>query len=258
MPPTLTGERPQVVAHRGSSQTHPEHTAAAYLRAIDEGADALECDVRLTADRHLVCLHDRRIDRVSTGEGVVSTMTLAQLRDHDFGAWREMPGNGVLTLDELLDLVAAAPRSLGLAIETKHPQRFGGELESALAATLRERGLDTPDAATPVRTMSFSALAMRRMGDLVPGLPRVLLNEIGLNPLVRAGHLPDRIDICGMSTLLLRRDPAIVERQHRNGHPVHVYTVDEPDDLERCLELGVDAIISNRPDWVRAALDAGR
>lgn len=256
--PTLTGDRPEVVAHRGSSHARPEHTASAYLQAIDEGADALECDVRLTADRHLVCLHDRRIDRTSTGEGVVSTMTLARLRDHDFGAWRELPGNDVLTLDELLDLVEAAPRRLGLAIETKHPQRYGGDVETALAATLRKRGLAEPGAPTTVRTMSFSVLAMRRMGDLVPRLPRVLLNELGLNPRVRAGGLPDRIQICGMSTALLRRDPGLVERQHRNRHPVQVYTVDEPEDLTRCLDLGVDAIITNRPAWVRAAVDQVR
>ena len=58
----------QVVAHRGSSDAVPEHTLHAYTRAIDEGADALECDVRLTRDGHLVCVHDRRIDRTSTGE----------------------------------------------------------------------------------------------------------------------------------------------------------------------------------------------
>ena len=69
----------QVVAHRGSSDAVPEHTLHAYTRAIDEGADALECDVRLTRDGHLVCVHDRRIDRTSTGRGVVSTLELADL-----------------------------------------------------------------------------------------------------------------------------------------------------------------------------------
>ena len=62
---------PQIVAHRGSSRDEPEHTLKAYLRAIDEGADALECDVRLTADGHLVCVHDRRVNRTSNGVGRV-------------------------------------------------------------------------------------------------------------------------------------------------------------------------------------------
>ncbi|MCB0902106.1 MAG: glycerophosphodiester phosphodiesterase, partial [Actinobacteria bacterium] len=72
-------DQPLVVAHRGSSKVHPEHTFAGYEQAIAEGADLLECDVRLTADGHLVCVHDRRIDRTSDGRGVVSAKTLDQL-----------------------------------------------------------------------------------------------------------------------------------------------------------------------------------
>ena len=61
--------RPQVVAHRGSSHTTAEHTLGAYVKALDEGAEGLECDVRLTADGHLVCVHDRRVNRTSNGVG---------------------------------------------------------------------------------------------------------------------------------------------------------------------------------------------
>ena len=77
-----------VVAHRGASADAPEHTLAAYVQAVADGADALECDVRLTADGHLVCVHDRRIDRTSSGRGVVSVMTLADLDRLDFGRWK--------------------------------------------------------------------------------------------------------------------------------------------------------------------------
>ncbi|HEX7739426.1 MAG TPA: glycerophosphodiester phosphodiesterase family protein, partial [Marmoricola sp.] len=59
-------KRPQVVAHRGSSAAVAEHTLGAYLKALDEGADALECDVRLTADGHLVCVHDRTLRRTAS------------------------------------------------------------------------------------------------------------------------------------------------------------------------------------------------
>ena len=78
----------QVVAHRGASEDAPEHTLAAYRKAIEDGADALECDVRLTADGHLVCVHDRTVARTSNGRGVVSTLELAQLAELDFGSWK--------------------------------------------------------------------------------------------------------------------------------------------------------------------------
>src|SRR5690625_1327821 len=80
---------PYVVAHRGASIGWPEHTLAAYDLALQEGADGVECDVRLTRDGHLVCVHDRRVDRTSTGAGLVSEMTLAQLRQLDYGAWHD-------------------------------------------------------------------------------------------------------------------------------------------------------------------------
>jgi glycerophosphoryl diester phosphodiesterase len=111
--------RPQVVAHRGSSHANAEHTLGAYVAALDEGAEGLECDVRLTADGHLVCVHDRRIDRTTNARGVVSTMELAQLDELDFASWKnpwsdfddETPeideeARKVLTLRRLMEVAA--------------------------------------------------------------------------------------------------------------------------------------------------------
>ena len=81
--------RPRVLAHRGASDVLAEHTLSAYLRAIDDGADGLECDVRLTADGHLVCVHDRTVQRTSSGRGHVSTLELADLNDLDWVSWKQ-------------------------------------------------------------------------------------------------------------------------------------------------------------------------
>src|SRR3954447_25407347 len=124
---------PQVVAHRGSSAVEAEHTLAAYRRAIDDGGDGLECDVRLTRAGVVVCVHDRRIDRTSSGHGVVSTLELADLAELDFGSWHgaaeapdpmltadwEAPDwdrRQVLTLARLLEVVADCGRPLDVAI----------------------------------------------------------------------------------------------------------------------------------------------
>src|SRR5215475_6221431 len=162
----VTGTSPEphplVFAHRGSSEALPEHTLAAYLRAIDEGADGLECDVRLTRDGHLVCVHDRRLNRVSDGRGAVSARELAELEELDFGSWH--PGwprtadelitdrphsdgpfrTPVLTLERLLDAAMEAGRSLRVLIETKHPTRYGGYVEDRLVDVLQARGLHEP------------------------------------------------------------------------------------------------------------------
>src|SRR6201998_3172869 len=103
---------PFVVAHRGASADRPEHTLAAYELALAQGAEGVECDVRLTRDGHLVCVHDRRVDRTSNGTGLVSDMTLEELRRLDFGSWhgswRADGSHGdtrLLTLDALVKLV---------------------------------------------------------------------------------------------------------------------------------------------------------
>src|SRR3954462_1369350 len=134
--------RPQVVAHRGSSSSRAEHTLGAYRQALEEGAEALECDVRLTADGHLVCVHDRRIDRTSNGQGVVSTLELAELDSLDWASWKqpwndlddEAPEPGIesgriLTLEQLLDMVRDWGQPVDIAIETKHPTRYAGLVE---------------------------------------------------------------------------------------------------------------------------------
>src|SRR4051812_42592388 len=166
--------RPAVVAHRGASEDEAEHTLAAYLRALDDGADGLECDVRLTRDGVLVCVHDRRIDRTSSGRGVVSALELSDLTDLDFGAWHpiaaadgreEAPDwdrSSVLTLDRLLEVVRASGRQVGLAIETKHPTRYAGLVELSLAELLTKHGLHwpTPESPLTVRVMSFAASSL--------------------------------------------------------------------------------------------------
>ena len=151
-------KRPSVVAHRGASEISPEHTLAAYRRAVEAGADGLECDVRLTADGHLVCVHDRRIDRTSYGRGVLSTMSLEELDSFDWGSWKnpwaelddeaELPDpdlTKVLTLERLLETVRDAGRPLELAIETKHPTRYAGLVERRLIETARPVRLGPPE-----------------------------------------------------------------------------------------------------------------
>ncbi|MEU1478754.1 glycerophosphodiester phosphodiesterase [Streptomyces sp. NPDC001668] len=262
----------QVVAHRGASEDAPEHTLAAYRKAIEDGADALECDVRLTADGHLVCVHDRRVNRTSNGRGAVSALELADLAALDFGSrrtrefWRtrdeepdwvyrpeDREDTSVLTLERLLELVADAGRRVEMAIETKHPTRWAGQVEERLLALLKRFGLDAPASAaeSPIRVMSFSARSLHRVRAASPTLPTVYLLQF-VSPRLRDGRLPAGVGIAGPSIRIVRNHPGYIERLKRAGHQVHVWTVNEPEDVDLCVELGVDAIITNRP---RAVLD---
>ncbi len=265
---------PEVVAHRGATAAAAEHTLAAYRQAAAIGADAVECDVRMTRDGVLVCVHDRQIRHTSNGRGVVSAMPLAELEQFQFGARR--PGrrltdrwaddeirtvtdepdleNGlVLTLDRLLEYVTATPGTVRLAIETKHPTRHARKVEEALVACLRRYGLlgngrPVEWAGQPaVRMMSFSQLAVRRMAELAPAVPTVLLIGKRLRP-VRREVLNGSATAVGPSIALLRADPDFVADAHAAGKEVHVWTVNRPKDMDLARDLGVDAVITDHPD----------
>lgn len=243
---------PLIIAHRGASHDQPEHTLAAFRQAIADGADALECDVRLTADGFLVCVHDRRIDRTSDGRGVVSTKTLSQLKQNNFAS--DNGSEGVLALSELLDLVVGTTdREVGLAIETKHPTRYAGLVEQRVVEMLRDYGLLGTRLAPSrrIHLMSFSEQAMRRWRDFAPSTPTVLLmDRVPLR--CRSGWLPYASAAAGPDIQILHRHPAFVRRVHRSGGQVFAWTVDEMADVALCLALGVDAVITNRPSATRS------
>ena len=251
--------RPQVLAHRGASHDHAEHTLGAYLAALEEGADGLECDVRLTADGHLVCVHDRTLRRTAQRPGLVSTYDLAELSDLDFAAWKNPwadlddeapdrdPGHdAVLTLRRLFEVVADYDRRIEIAVETKHPTRFGGLVERRLGQLLHEFGWDRPGG--PARVMSFSHTALQRMQRLAPDVRLVqLVDKPAMWPVLR--RMVGRDWVLGPGMVLLR-DHQDVVRSMRRRHPVHVWTVNTPADLERCLEHDVEAVISDRPGYL--------
>ncbi|MDQ6851321.1 MAG: glycerophosphodiester phosphodiesterase [Actinomycetota bacterium] len=283
--------RALVVAHRGASSSAAEHTLDAYVSAVGSGADGLECDVRLTRDGHLICVHDRTVNRTSDGMGVVSEFDLDGLRRLNFSSWRgELPGTAdelvsetpyfagvapdraddgdILTLARLLEFVADAARSVRLFIETKHPTRYGGLVEKELVELLARFGWagrsGPPDSVrqpadldSRVLVMSFAPTAIRRVRLLAPDIPTVLLLEWPM-PVRQERLLPQGVPIAGPGLHLLRSDPGLVARAHARGYRVFVWTVNELADVDFVASLGVDTIITDRPSEVIARLDGAR
>lgn len=257
--------RPQVVAHRGASHDNAEHTLGAYVAALDDGADGLECDVRLTADGHLVCVHDRDLRRTASTRGIVSTMELAELDQLDFASWKnpwadlddEAPPRDerldrVLTLRTLFETVADYDRRVEIAIETKHPTRYGGLVERRLVEMLRHFGWDR--IGSPARVMSFSWTALQRVERLAPAVPLVQLID-------KAHHWPMLRRLIGEDWLVgpgideLVDHPRLGPRITGAGHDLHVWTVNSAAHLDLCLELGVEAVITDRPAYLLDQLE---
>lgn len=258
-----------MIAHRGASDATAEHTLGAYRRALSDGADALECDVRLSRDGHLVCVHDRRLDRTSNSRGVVSRKRLAELEALDWGSWKtpwrdlddeadepDPDDRRLVTLRELCELVRHRGRPVKLAIETKHPTRYSGLVEHYLTDLLQRLGWTTPREEMPARVMSFSRVSVRRMQKMAPTVPVVALVDERIPARLRRGELPKGVRIVGPSIDLVRNNPDWVAALHAHGNAVHVWTVNATADIELCTDLGVDAIITDRPRAVREHVDA--
>jgi glycerophosphoryl diester phosphodiesterase len=171
----------------------------------------------------------------------------------------------LLTLDRLLEAIRSCGRPVRLLIETKHPTRYGGLVEKELVELLARFGWagrtgppvsvrEPADMASPVIVMSFAPTALRRVKLLAPDVPTVLLMEWRL-PGLREGMLPAGVPIAGPGLHLLQADPGFVERAHRRGNRVFVWTVNEPDEVAFVRGLGVDTIITDRPHEVLAQLD---
>lgn len=243
----------QVVAHRGSSYDLPEHTEEAFVRAIEDGADALECDVRLTSDGHLICHHDPVLDRTSSGRGRLSDRTLAQLRALEWNS----PAGGPLTLHRLFELAEGAGRRVELAVETKHPVRYAGEVDRQVLDLADRFGWAGQD--SPLRVMSFSTTVLRRVRGWAPQITTVFLANavprwVGLAP---SGHLPSGASVVGAGQHLLGTAAPWLARLRERGHDLHVWTVDTPEGVDACLRAGAVAVITNRPRQVLGQIGRG-
>jgi glycerophosphoryl diester phosphodiesterase len=282
--------RPLVYAHRGASADFAEHTRAAYLRALADGADGVECDVQLSRDQHVVLLHDANLDRTSDGTGPVAERTINQLRLLDFSSWKgvRIPeaygprSEQFLTLPDLLDLLRGAGRDIGLAIELKHPSPYQLKLEDRVLDVLRAEGWNPRTSRLDnigITFMSFSPDAVRHLRKAVPAEficqlvddinVAEIRQELGLGPLtggavanvMKAAQLEGErilndceVGMAGPGIAYIREHARTVQRWLDSGRRFRVWTVDAQEDVALCLGLGIHEITTNRPARVLAQL----
>jgi glycerophosphoryl diester phosphodiesterase len=282
--------RPLVFAHRGASADFAEHTRAAYLRALADGADGVECDVHLTRDQHVVLLHDANLDRTSDGTGPVAERTIDELRLLDFSSWKgaHIPeaygarSEQFLTLPDLLDLLRESGRDVGLAIELKHPSPYQLKLEDRVLEVLRREGWDPLTSRLGnirVTFMSFSPDSVRHLRKTVPGeficqlLDDVnvaeVREELGLGPItggavanvMKAAQLEGErilndceVGMAGPGIDYVRQHARTVQRWLASGRRFRVWTVDAANDVALCRGLGIHEITTNKPAQVLAQL----
>lgn len=229
---------PLAIAHRGASAYAAEHTPAAYDLAIAMGADVLEVDVRLTADGVPVVVHDRTLWRTAIDPRAVADVTVRDLEMFD-------PAIRPLTLSQVFDRYGTETRYL-LDLKAPRPPLERRVLEVAGEAGLRER----------IQMQSFNRAGIRRASRIrsrtsfaqlyPPYMPkRALLRDLG--------RIKAFVDTVGPHSSSV--DEVLVRSAHESGLRVQPYTVNDRDEIARLLAIGVDGIITDRPDLARTEID---
>lgn len=238
-----TRPHPLNLAHRGASAYAPENTLAAFRLAAEQGADGIELDAKLSRDGVIVAMHDVSVNRTTDGAGRVSDLTLAELKRLDaaskFGL--RFAGERVPTLDEVVDAVGDR---LLINVELANYESRGDGLELKVVEFIVKRGL-----IDRVMVSSFNPLGLRKVKHAAPHIVCGLLTRPGLKFTLRRLFLAPLIP--GLDARHPQHgmiDAAFVRRVHARGQKVNTWTVDEEADMRRMIELGVDSIMTNRPD----------
>ncbi|BAK15246.1 glycerophosphoryl diester phosphodiesterase [Solibacillus silvestris StLB046] len=245
--PTV-GERKQVsnVAHRGATAYSPENTIAAFDLAVDMKADYIEIDVQRSKDGELVLIHDTTVDRTTDGTGKVGDLTLEQLRSLDAGSWKgeQFAGEPIPTFEEILDLYRG---KVGILIELKAPELYPG-IEEQVTAALIERNLDKPQN-EKIIIQSFNFESMKKMDQLLPRVPiGVLTSNRADTTLEALKEFSTYADWFNPSYGVVTEE--LVNQVHSLGMQIGSWTVRSQEAADFLFEMGVDAIISDYPDYV--------
>ena len=260
-PGRVAAHSPLVIAHRGASAHEPEHTLAAYTEAIKAGSDGAR--VRRPAHRRRaprVCARplgaadlqrprpglDPRAHR-SRGPGLgLLEGARGRRDDEEPDVVSTDDRSHLLTLKKLLSLVADTDRRVEVGDRDQAPDavRRTGRARGSRSCSQHFGWAGDPEG--PVRVMSFSLLAVRRMRQLAPAVPRVFLMKQVPLPF-RDGSLPPGVDTAGVAMGSCAVTPPTSSASGSGGNRLFVFTVDHLADVDLCLAAGVDAIITNRP-----------
>lgn len=255
--PVLCGG-PLLIGHRGAAGLVPENTLESFRDAVDRWAvDMIELDVRASADGHCVVIHDATVDRTTDGTGAVASSTLAELKALDAGyrftgeeGGHPFRGRGlrIPTIDEVLEESPDTPLTVEVKIGTAQAPLFEALKRHDAGDRVVVAGMAHRD-----RTL-FGGYGGVRSGSNRDVRWFYLLHRVFAGRLWRRScevfQVPERR---GRLRIVTRR---FVQDAAHHGLPVHVWTVNDPEAMERLLDLGVDAIITDRPDLAARVLSA--
>jgi len=213
------------IGHRGARAYAPENTIKSFEKAIEIGVDAVELDIRKTSDNELVVIHDADIKRTTNGKGLVSELTLKEIRS--FSA----DGEKIPTLDETLNFL---DKKVKVFIELKE-----AGVEEQVLSIVRSKGLEKN-----VVIVSFLEDALKKVRELDSDIETGLIYAKHKNPVKAALELKANY----LLALYRFTHSANVQKAHENGLKMVVWTINNPEEANEYFNKGVDGIASDKPD----------
>ncbi len=232
---------PIIFAHRGASTHAPENTLASFRLALSQGADAVELDVRLSADGQVVVMHDPTVDRTTNGHGRVAQLTLTELRSLDAGSFfsEKYRGEKIPLLEEVFEAVG---RKMFINVELKNSAATCDQLIEKVCGLVKKQGLEKR-----VILSSFLASNLKKAKRLLPEVPRGLLVAGGWKGAWTRSFGFSFGDYAALHPYLADVTKQQIVRVHRLRRRVHVWTVNKAEDMVRLTNWGVDGILTDDP-----------
>jgi glycerophosphoryl diester phosphodiesterase len=259
-----TTHRPRIIAHRGASGDAPENTVVAFRKAVTDGADILELDVRPSADRHIIVCHDRQVKRTTNGTGFVDCMTLNQLRGLDAG-YRFTTDHGetfpfrnqgvqIPTLEEILSHFPNTPLNIELKVSDPHFASTVLELlkrHDRLADVMFLPGGNPHRLVKSIRTAGNAKTVGHSRLEIIKFLIASQLHcPVLFKPRSRVIQIPARYRRWKVTSTRL------VRHAHRLGMEVHVWTINDNTEMLECISYGVDGIFTDFPGRMKKLVNS--
>jgi glycerophosphoryl diester phosphodiesterase len=239
---------PCIFAHRGASADAPENTLASFKLAVEQGAQAVELDAKLSNDGKIIVIHDQTLQRTTNGSGIVCDSNFDDLRALDAGSWfsDKFAGEKIPLLEEVLESVA---HQVFVNIEVTNYKTPKDSLPIEIANLVLKMGLENR-----VLFSSFLPKNLQILKNLLPTTPVALLTEPKIYPLTQFTGIAKRVSPEIQHPYLTDVNPRMLEKAHKNGKRIHCWTVNKENDMKRLFAMGVDGIFTDYPAVALATL----
>jgi len=232
---------PVIIGHRGASLYAPENTLAAFKLAIRQQADAIEFDVKLSTDQQVVVIHDPSVDRTTGGQGLVSKLSLSELKRLDAGGWfsSEFHDEQIPTLEEVFDQVG---KQIPMNIELTNYTTPADALVDKVVELVKKKGLEHQ-----IYFSSYLSGNLKKVQRLLPGCGMGYLTYAGPAGIIQRILQKSPSGINSINPAWQSVSQRMVDREHQQARRVLVYTVNDPDEMRRLFDLGADGIFTDDP-----------